>query len=344
MRQLANFCWYRRSPLCLLLLPLAAVYGAIIRLRRWAYRFGLVSVWRAPLPVIVVGNLTVGGTGKSPLVIWLTQQMQQKGIRVGVVSRGYGARLHAAATLVTVTSDAAEVGDEPLMILLRTAAPVAVARQRKLAVQELLRHHQLDLIIADDGLQHYGLARDFELLVIDGQRHFGNGLLLPAGPLREWVGRLKEADALVVNGGACNSDDLAGALAMELKFSSAVNLVSGELKVVAGLQDGVAIAGIGNPERFFNLLRTAGVRLQECVPFADHQPYRLEDLASLTTGAQPLLMTEKDAVKCRRFAKPNWWYLPVEVEFADGVGEALFEKILRRVSDGSGTARTSDLP
>ncbi|MFV8767755.1 tetraacyldisaccharide 4'-kinase, partial [Yersinia enterocolitica] len=189
--------WSGKSWLYLLLLPLSWLYGAITWLIRISYTLGLRSAWRAPVPVIIVGNLTAGGNGKTPVVIWLVEQLKQRGYRVGVVSRGYGGKSDVYPLLLSNSTTTSQAGDEPVLIYQRTTAPVAVSPKRSDAVQALLKSHDLDFIITDDGLQHYALQRDFELVVIDGVRRFGNGWWLPAGPMRERAGRLRSVDAVI---------------------------------------------------------------------------------------------------------------------------------------------------
>lgn len=197
--------WSGESPVWRLLLPLSWLYGLVSGLIRLSYRLGLKKAWRAPVPVAVVGNLTAGGNGKTPVVIWLVEQLQQRGIRVGVVSRGYGGKAASYPLLLSNDTSTAEAGDEPVLIFQRTGAPVAVSPERREAVQALLHAHDLQLIITDDGLQHYKLARDKEIVVIDGERRFGNGWWLPAGPMRERASRLRSVDAIIVNGGVAQA-------------------------------------------------------------------------------------------------------------------------------------------
>ncbi|ACY85006.1 tetraacyldisaccharide 4'-kinase [Edwardsiella piscicida] len=316
--------WSGRSPLYLLLLPLSWLYGLVALLRREAYRRGWLRVWRAPLPLVVVGNLTAGGNGKTPLVIWLVEQLQQRGYRVGVVSRGYGGRAAHYPLVLGPDTRSAECGDEPLLIAQRTGARVAVAPQRSAAVQALLAQGPLDVVITDDGLQHYALARDMELVVVDGERRFGNGWWLPAGPMRERAARLRSVDAVIVNGGTPRS----GEIPMSLAGHTLVNLRSGERRAAAQFVTPViAMAGIGHPPRFFHTLTQLGIPLQASHAFADHQAYQAQALTALTPQAQPLLMTEKDAVKCRAFAQDNWWYLPVSATLPAEAGERLLARI-----------------
>lgn len=306
--------WSGRSPLYWLLVPFSLLYGGIAFLLRQSYRWGWRKSWRAPVPVVVVGNLTAGGNGKTPVVIWLVEQLQKKGYRVGVVSRGYGGKADRYPLLVDNGVTTSQAGDEPVLIHQRTGAPVAVAPQRRLAVEALLAHYPLDMVITDDGLQHYALARDMELVVVDGIRRFGNGWWLPAGPMRERESRLATVDAIIVNGGIPRESEIA----MMLTAGMAINLLSGEKCDVSRLQNVVAMAGIGHPPRFFATLRQSGVSISREIAFADHQRYQLDQLKPLTVDdGQPLLMTEKDAVKCRAFACANWWYLPVDAVLSE---------------------------
>ncbi|ACS85994.1 tetraacyldisaccharide 4'-kinase [Musicola paradisiaca] len=316
--------WSGRSPLFWLLWPLSLLYGLASSLIRMSYRLGWRRAWRAPVPVVVVGNLTAGGNGKTPLVVWLVEHLQQRGYRVGVVSRGYGGHAPRYPFLVTPEATAAQAGDEPVLIFQRTGAPVAVAPRRRDAVAALLAAYPLDLIVTDDGLQHYALARDVELVVVDGVRRFGNGWWLPAGPMRERASRLASVDAVIVNGGEARD----GEIAMRLEASEAVNLLSGERRPVSSLAPMVAMAGIGHPPRFFATLERLGARLTRSVAFADHQHWRPEQLAALTPDErQPLIMTEKDAVKCRVFARDNWWYVPVDAVLPSASSQALLDKL-----------------
>ncbi len=304
--------WSGRSPLWLVLWPFSLLYGAISWLIRLSYQRGWRKRWRAPRPVIVVGNLTAGGNGKTPLVIWLVEALQARGLRAGVVSRGYGGKAEHYPLLVTALTPTTQAGDEPVLIAQRTGVPVAVAPQRRQAVEALLANHALDIIITDDGLQHYALQRDREIVVVDGIRRFGNGWWLPAGPMRERANRLQQVDAVVVNGGVAAESEIA----MTLQPGLAVNLVTGETAALKTLPDFVAMAGIGHPPRFFATLQQQGVQAVAEIAFADHHAYSEQELAELTRGEQSLLMTEKDAVKCRAFARKNWWYLPVDAHLA----------------------------
>ncbi|WP_339058107.1 tetraacyldisaccharide 4'-kinase [Candidatus Regiella endosymbiont of Tuberolachnus salignus] len=318
-----EYLWFGRSRLYFLLLPLSWLYGLVTWLIRFSYRIGLQTVWRPPVTVVVVGNLTVGGNGKTPLVIWLVEQLRQRGLRVGVVSRGYGGKAIAYPLVLTQYTTTEQAGDEPVLIFQRTGVPIAVSPKRSEAIKALLMLHPLDLVIADDGLQHYGLHRDFELVVIDGMRRFGNGWWLPAGPMRERAARLNSVDAIITNGGHAAS----GEISMRLQANEAVNLVTGKRQPVQALPQVVAMAGIGHPARFFLTLKQLGITAKKEYSFDDHQNYSLEQLLALADPEQPLIMTEKDAVKCRAFAQSHWWYLPVDAQLAAHQAEKLLSTI-----------------
>lgn len=319
--------WSGHSPLWLLLLPLSWLYGLASGLIRLSYRLGLRTAWRAPVPVVVVGNLTAGGNGKTPVVVWLVEQLQQRGVRVGVVSRGYGGKAAHYPLVLTPRTSTAEAGDEPVLIYQRTGAPVAVSPVRADAVKALLAEHPLQIIVTDDGLQHYALARDKEIVVIDGVRRFGNGWWLPAGPMRERAGRLRSVDAIITNGGTARE----GEIAMTLEPGLAVNLQSGEKRPVASLPEVVAMAGIGHPPRFFATLEQAGVQPVKTLSLADHQALSETQVMSFTAEGQTLVMTEKDAVKCRAFAHSHWWYLPVDAALAGPKADKLVDSLLSLV-------------
>jgi tetraacyldisaccharide 4'-kinase len=304
-----NRMWYERAAPPWWLLPMSVVYGAVSGSRRYLYRKHLRRSSRLSRPVVIVGNLSVGGTGKTPLVCWLVARLRERGFKPGVVTRGYGGN-SGAIHLIEVFDDPKRVGDEPILLARRTGVPVAVGRDRPAAAQ-LLVGAGCDVIVSDDGLQHYALARDCEVVVIDGDRRFGNGWLLPAGPLRETRSRLKVADAIVVNGGRAL---LEGALSMRLEAKSAVALLGDRAMPLQSLAGSVvhAIAGIGNPERFFNMLRAHGIEVIGH-PLADHARLRPQDIAF--ADDKPVLMTEKDAVKCAGMADERHWYVPVSACF-----------------------------
>ncbi|WP_312152078.1 tetraacyldisaccharide 4'-kinase [Atlantibacter hermannii] len=316
--------WSGQSPLWILLLPLSGLYGLVSNLIRLSYRLGLRKSWRAPVPVVVIGNLTAGGNGKTPVVVWLVEQLQQRGIRVGVVSRGYGGKAGHYPLVLDAHTSSDQAGDEPVLIFQRTGAAVAVSPVRCEAVQALLAGNQPQIIITDDGLQHYALARDYEIVVVDGIRRFGNGWWLPAGPMRERESRLRDVDAVITNGGTPQT----GEIAMHLAPSQAVNLLTGEKRDASTLTEVVAMAGIGHPPRFFATLEKLGVTPVNTHGLADHQALTEADVAALARPEQTLLMTEKDAVKCRAFAHANWWYLPVDAQIASPAADKLLTDIL----------------
>jgi len=301
--------WYTGHPALVLLRPLEWLYRRVVQGKRARFLAGEGDIYKAPVPVLVVGNVTVGGTGKTPMILWLIEHCRSHGLRVGVVSRGYGAKPPSLPWRVNVGQDPAEAGDEPLLIVQRSGVPLMIDPDRSRAVRALLDAEPLDLILCDDGLQHYRLARDLELVLIDAARGLGNRHCLPAGPLREPVERLNSVDAVLYNGATSDRDD---GYAFVLKPTALVNLRSGERRPLDHFPAGQAlhaVAGIGNPQRFFNTLE--GLHWRP-VPhaFADHALYSAPVLTF--APALPLIMTEKDAVKCRAFAADDWWYLAVD--------------------------------
>lgn len=314
--------WYSKSPWRYALAPLAALFVLISGLRRYGYLQGWWPRYHSRLPIIVVGNLTVGGNGKTPVVVWLVEQLQARGYRPGVVSRGYGGKAPHYPYRLDGQSSSAQVGDEPLLIAKRCGCPVVVAPKRAQAVALLEQSAEVDIIITDDGLQHYALARDIEIVVVDGQRRFGNGALLPMGPLREPLSRLANVDFIICNGQMPQSGEYAMSLA-----PSPLRRVFDDAPLQSPLTDPVdAMAGIGYPPRFFNTLRALGYQLVEQVSFDDHHPFNEMELTR-RFSERALLMTEKDAVKCRAFAKPNWWYLPVSANLPPTLLDALLAKL-----------------
>ena len=322
--------WYGAVP-PRILQPLSLLFGWIIAARRWAYRRGLFSSSHPGVPVIVVGNISVGGTGKTPLVLWLVQQLQAEGLRAGVVSRGHGARhVQRSPRLVTASDSAYEVGDESLLLARRAECPVCVGVDRAAAARALVAEG-CQVIVADDGLQHYALRRDLEIAVVDATRGIGNGALLPAGPLREAPRRLAEVDAVVLNGEL--SRPLPRAVAATEKFHSAtlqprqfVRLNTGEAASLPAWRGRAvhAVAGIGNPGRFFATLRSLGLVPQEHA-FADHHRFRPSDLAF--GDDRDIVMTEKDAVKCAAFASDRMWYLSAAIHFEKNGATHLMERV-----------------
>lgn len=323
--------WYGGAPAPWWLRALSPVFGFIVRTRRGLYARGWIKAARVAVPVIVVGNISVGGTGKTPLVIWLAGRLAALGLPVAVVSRGYGRRRRRGVVPVLARSSAAEVGDEALVIARRAQCPVYVGSDRVRAARAAIAAGA-GVVIADDGLQHLRLARDAEVALVDAQRGFGNGALLPAGPLREPAARLDTVSAVVWSGeGFGPGAEVQGkrsAFRMLLAGSELEAVgASGSRRALASLagQRVHAVAGIGNPQRFFATLRAAGLQPIEHA-FPDHHDYRPGDLQIADT--LPVIMTEKDAVKCQPFAPAHCWYLPVTANFAPGDENALLGRIL----------------
>lgn len=303
--------WYGPGPV-IWLRPFEALFRLVTAMRRLGYSLGLLKSESVGVPVLIVGNIAVGGTGKTPLVLHLAECLQHRGIRVGIVSRGYG----GSETVQKVTAESlpAQVGDEPLLLARRSGVPVWIGADRVAAARELVAAG-VQCIISDDGLQHYRLARDAEIVVIDGQRGLGNGACIPAGPLRETPARLREVDIVVVNGD--HEGRHPGALVMDLR-PDGVLPVNGQggarsLDSFAG-KTVHALAGIGNPERFFDSLRQQKINVLP-TPLPDHSRIQAADL--VFDDSHEVLMTEKDAVKCREFAGSNAWYVPVTAKFGD---------------------------
>ena len=316
--------------LTLLLLPLAALFSAVSALRRLAYRRGWRRAIAVGVPVIIVGNITAGGSGKTPLTIWLVNWLRAQGYRPGVVSRGYGGAARGCVE-VEAGSSPAEVGDEPLLIHLKTAAPVVVGRDRVAAARTLLaRHPGVDVIVSDDGLQHYRLQRDIELAVIDAATGLGNGWPLPAGPLRESARRLDSVDAVIqVVRGESPPVRLAAVKAWRADYSAGqAYRLRAPLEKTAlrelPQRDWLAVTGIGRPQGFFDMLQTAGIRFSPRA-FDDHHAFRPLELPA--DGA--ILMTEKDAVKCLKFAGADWWAVQLDVAPEAGFIDWLSARIKR---------------
>jgi tetraacyldisaccharide 4'-kinase len=320
--------WYGGAPAPWWLRALSPLFGFIVRSRHWLYARGWCRAVRVAAPVIVVGNISVGGTGKTPLVIWLAGRLGGLGMSVAVVTRGYGRRGRRGIVRLSASSSAEEVGDEALLIGRRAHCPVYVGSDRVRAAQAAIAAGAA-VVIADDGLQHLRLARDAEVALIDAQRGFGNGALLPAGPLREPAARLKTVSAVVWSGeGFGPAAGERPALRMQLVGTELEALsAAGRRCALAGFagQRVHAVAGIGNPQRFFATLRSAGLQPIEH-PFPDHHHYRPGDLQFADT--LPVIMTEKDAVKCQDFAPAQCWYLPVTARFAPADETALLGRIL----------------
>ena len=334
--------WYQRklSLKLLPLLPLSWLFGVIAKIRRTLYQKGILPSHTLPVPVIIIGNITTGGSGKTPFVIWLVKQLQEQGWRPGIISRGYGG-LNKHAVSVTASSRSEEVGDEPLLLARRCHVPVFICKDRVNAGQALLSAHpECTVIIADDGLQHYRLQRSVEIIVFD-ERGIGNAQLLPAGPLREPVERLQTVTAIVHNLSAKKETQLdipvkIPAFTMRLKGEAFTSLASPHVLCERTDFQGkrlYAIAGIGHPERFFSQLEEMGIRFT-ARPFPDHHCYSHRDLDTLQDGT--LLMTEKDAVKCQSLTLGEAWVLPVSAHVYPSLdGKELIDIILENLNGPS---------
>lgn len=320
--QALHAVWSRDSTSAKLLGPFAELFSVLVRGRRTAYRRGWLRTERLPVPVIVVGNITVGGTGKTPVVDWLVGELGRAGYRPGIASRGYGGAEPAAPVLVSPDSHAAAVGDEALLLARRTGVPVAVCRDRVKAAR-LLIDAGVDTVVCDDGLQHYRLWRDVEIAVVDGDRGLGNGRLLPAGPLREPPLRLREVNVVMING---QSRSIPG-FQFTLEGGSAVSLVTARVEQLSSFNGKRvwALAGIGNPARFFAYLRQRGLDPVP-VPLADHARADLGRIRE--RGEWPIVMTEKDAVKYPGCAVAETWYVPVKLCMTAEAEAAVMSRIL----------------
>ena len=323
MREPPRF-WYAPDLPGALLAPLGWVVALFTVLRRAAYRAGLRRSWQVGCPVVVVGNLAVGGTGKTPLVIAVAKLLSRHGLRVGIVCRGYRGSAHRWPRQVRPDSDPERVGDEAVLLARRAGVPVAAGPNRIAAARILVRRSKCDVILSDDGLQHLRLARDVEIVVVDGVRRHGNGRCMPAGPLREPLGRLASVDLVVVNGGEVRQ----GELAMQLVAGDAESLNdAGTTRPLDSFRDSPvhAVCAIGHAERFFRTLEDHGLTIVRH-PFPDHHPFSGEEIRF--AGGAPVLMTEKDAVKCERFADDRHWCVPVEATLSSEL-EARLLAVLR---------------
>lgn len=318
--------WYSTSKtwLAYALWPFAMMFASIVYLRRSLYRKGWLKTYRAACPVIVVGNISVGGVGKTPLVVELYFFLKERGWTPGIVSRGYRGDYEGVAW-VAADSDPNQVGDEAVLLAARTGGAVVVARDRSKAIQALTHETACDIILSDDGLQHYAMERDLELVVMDAARKLGNGLCLPAGPLREPATRLKEVDLVIVNGG--DESQCAFSLSGTSLLKVSTPSITESVRSLHGRKVH-AFAGIGSPDRFFNYLRGLGAEVIEH-PFPDHYPFEASDFEFFSLSDK-VVMTEKDAVKCRAFAKENVWFLPVEAHL-NAACIKTFEACLKRM-------------
>ncbi len=338
MRKAPAYWYSDQAPVYLL--PLSALFLCLSSLRRLLFALGIKRSYALPVPVIVVGNINVGGTGKTPLTVWLVKLLRQAGYKPGIITRGYGGEAQRWPQQVRADSDPRMVGDEPVLLARQCACPVVAGPDRVQAGRALLEYSDCDIIISDDGLQHYRLRRDLELVVIDGARGFGNGRLLPAGPLRERPTRLQQVDFVINNGGPLGiaPQGATPEVLMYLQQGAARNLVHTDrhkpLMEFVG-QPVHAVAGIGHPRRFFDSLSAQGLDVVTHA-FDDHHAYVATDFGFAT--GQPVLMTEKDAVKCARFAQDDWWWVPVEASF----GASFAQQFLQRVEHVSAVKRAAN--
>lgn len=317
--------WYEGATSGWVLLPLAGLYRMMLGIRSFLYRQGIMRTYKAGVPVIVVGNITAGGTGKTPAVIWLVEQLRAKGYLPGIVSRGYGGSQSGTSMRIDVDSDAAVVGDEPVLLARRARCPVAVDSDRVRAAAMLVEDG-VDLIIADDGLQHLRLQRDFEICVIDGERGLGNRRLLPAGPLRDAPERLQTVDQVLVNG----REEFPGAINFELVARDAHRLNGSLARPLPEFRGTTvhAVAGIGNPKRFFDTLRAQGIQVIEH-SHRDHAAIAAKDLQF--GDDFNVFMTEKDAVKLDQKLPDTYWYVPVDLSMEQQKSNAFVEDIERHL-------------
>jgi tetraacyldisaccharide 4'-kinase len=317
--------WYRKNVGCYLLLPFSWLYRLALAIKRLSYQLGWRRVTHFPVPVVVVGNITVGGTGKTPLIIALAHFLTANGYKPGIVSRGYGGKATQFPQHVDSDSDPLLVGDEPVLIARRTRCPIVVDPNRVNAVYTLLRSYDCDIVLSDDGLQHTALGRDIEIVVIDGIRRLGNGFCLPAGPLREPATRLGQVNYIVTRGGHAQPSEWE----MRLIPGDIYALKQPEriLSPDSCTQPIHAVAGIGHPAIFFQQLRELGFTVIEH-PFPDHHVFSYNDI---DLGDNIIIMTEKDAVKCKKFADRRHWCLPITAT-CDALNDAMKKQLLQRIT------------
>lgn len=343
MTSLTNY-WQTINIVSVLLSPVSLLYCSLVVMRRWMYQVGLLRSYQSSLPIIVVGNIYIGGNGKTPFVIWLVKQLKSAGYKPGIVSRGYGALIDKNTDLafprqVNLQQDQLLFSDEPVLIQQSTDCPVSIDPVRTHAVQKIEQATDCDIIISDDGMQHYAMSRDIEINISDAKRLYGNGLCLPAGPLREGRQRLNSVDYHVFNisrlqAQASTFEDRTAEneFYMVYELNTLQPLSGGESSAVS-LNDLKgktvhAVAGIGEPDNFFSLLRDYGLTIIEH-PFADHYQYQAEDL--IFSEPYPIIMTEKDAVKCRSLSPddtiPDCWFLPIQAKLDDGLIASIIKQL-----------------
>jgi tetraacyldisaccharide 4'-kinase len=304
--------WYQPIGIInLILLPLSWLFWSISLIRKWLYNVNILSVFYSRTPIIVVGNISVGGNGKTPFVLWLYHYLTKQGLRVGIISRGYGSNAPVYPYLVTDSSTSLEAGDEPTLLYQRLKCPLVIGANRKQNIEMLEANFKLDIIISDDGMQHYKMGRNIECCIVDSVRQFGNGFLMPAGPLRETKKRLKTVDLVIENGGDAHHN-------YQLKTRALLPVLTSKKSTkTKTIKRAHAVSAIGNPKRFENSLEAQGITLLSTHHFKDHYAYKADDFLELNDDV--VIMTEKDAVKCRAFAQPNWYYLPVDAQPSDAV-------------------------
>ncbi|AGH80776.1 tetraacyldisaccharide 4'-kinase [Psychromonas sp. CNPT3] len=315
------YFWYRPVKAWMwILYPFSILLRVISAIRCHLYKKNILKSTKISLPIIVVGNISVGGNGKTPFVIWLCELLQKQGYKPGIISRGYGGKSANYPLLLTDATLGSESGDEPLMIFKRLRVPIVVDPSRVQAALHLQRNADVDIIITDDGLQHYALQRDIEIVIVDGKRRFGNQHIMPVGPLREPLSRLNSVD-FIINNGAEHEGEISMYLA-----PLACKAVDGREAQLHHQGAVNACAGIGYPQRFFDTLEAQNFQLNQVQYFSDHHTYKPKDFTQFDKQT-PLLMTEKDAVKCAAFAPENWWYLPISAQLPGSFEKQLLQKI-----------------
>lgn len=323
--------WYQRLRWwAWLLYPFAFLFWTINSIRYWLFKSGILKRYKSTLPVIVVGNISVGGNGKTPFVIWLCTLLIKKGYKPGIVSRGYGGKSKQYPLLVEHGVTGSQAGDEPVMIFKRLGIPIVVDPVRSQAVKYLAQKCDVDIIITDDGLQHYALQRDIEIVIIDGKRRFGNEKIMPMGPLRERLSRLNRVDYIISNGQSnlplADENKLNTQEVTMLLVAEKCERVDGHHGELNATEPVNACAGIGYPQRFFDSLKDQQFNLENTQSFPDHHAFIESDLEEFGNSL-PLLMTEKDAIKCKNFAKVNWWYMPISAQLPPEFEKKLLTKI-----------------
>jgi tetraacyldisaccharide 4'-kinase len=324
--------WYKKAGWLILLWPIAFFFQGLTKFRR-AFQQGNSRPTKHNVPVVVIGNISVGGTGKTPLLIAIVQQLQTVGLRPGIISRGFGGAGAVYPMQVNGNDNPAIAGDEPVLIARKTNCPVVIDPDRRSALDYLLDSNKIDVVLSDDGLQHYKLFRNIEVIVVDGQREFGNEMCFPAGPLREPIQRLQEADFIVINvTGLTSVPMVSSSASMTMEPKGLVNMVTGEKRPFDGAPFNMgnkvqAVSGIGNPKRFYDLLDKLPYQIIP-LEFPDHHQFLESDFQSgIFDEHQPIVMTEKDAIKCEKFAKNNFWYLQTQVRLQDSFLEEFTNKI-----------------